>query len=650
MEIDSTGIRKKTSRFWYILFSAFISIGFGFYFFRTVSLGDVAAVFRGIDIGYVFIFILFSFAMSLCRTWRYSLVIESAGYQTVTLALFLVTLVRNFFSDLLPARLGTLIYIYLVQARLGLPFGVAAASFALSFIFDILSLGFLIIPAALLMSSEVISSKVAISAGVFLALASVLVLYFLPLLLSGSARVCNALPLVPDHFGRKISKALAEAGRNLEATRRQRIFWKIFFLSVGVRGYKYLSLYALLLALVIPLGFTVQSFPFAKVFLGLCSAELAASLPVSGIAGFGAYEGAWAFVFQLLGYSKQIALLTSVSHHLITQIYGYLLGALALLILMHPGFQGCFTKKQDLSTLSHSKVWLQIAGSCFLLLICLYFVFPFQGTGAGSPQGDNRGNYSAGAQDAAMPEGVSGKFVFQSPQGLYIGQIGSTRTRKLTPYGTHPRWSPDGKLVAFIHANKIMLIAEKGGSPTILAEADKARALCFAPDGLSVYFTDGKKLRSVDIENQTTKILLDGYELLEIDVANNPYRLAATVRKSFGYAVYAFDLKDGSKRAVADGCSASLSPDGSLITVNGKDHRVLYLYHWDSLNLAGKIHAPAGEKFDNQLWSNDPDWLSSVTERSKEVFISNISNDKSFRITRSGNCERAELFVTGVSE
>ncbi|MEN8233088.1 MAG: lysylphosphatidylglycerol synthase transmembrane domain-containing protein, partial [Thermodesulfobacteriota bacterium] len=336
MAIDLTRYLKDSSHLWYILFSAFISVGFFFYFFSTVSLKEVAAVVRGISGTYVIVFIFFSVAMSLCRTWRYSLVMEASGYRTFTVALFLVTLVRNFFSDLLPARLGTLVYIYLVQNRLGLPFGVAAASFGLSFIFDILSLGFLILLAALVITSDLIPPFMIISGGLILLAASGSVLFGLPALLNITGQFCLKFLPIGKKYRQMLYNGLTDTRRDVETVREQGIFWKIFFLSLGVRCYKYLSLYALLLALVLPLGFTIQSFPLAKVFLGLCSAELAASLPVSGIAGFGAYEGAWTLVFKLFGYPEQIALLTSVSHHLITQIYGYLLGVIALLLLMHP--------------------------------------------------------------------------------------------------------------------------------------------------------------------------------------------------------------------------------------------------------------------------------------------------------------------------
>lgn len=647
MAINSAKHVKNNSRILYIFFSVLISVGFFFYFFSTVSFKEVIAVVRGVSAAYVIVFLFFSFAMSLCRTWRYSLIMEASGYRIFTFALFLVTLARNFFSDLLPARLGTLVYIYLVQNRLGLPFGVAAASFGLSFIFDILTLGFLILLAALMISSKLIPPLMIITGGVIIVVVSGSVLFCLPVILNILGRICLTLLPIGEKYRLKFHGAMADTRRDVEAARRQGIYWKIFFLSLGVRCYKYLSLYALLLALVIPLGFTTQSFPLAKVFLGLCSAELAASLPISGIAGFGAYEGAWSLVFQMFGYSEQIAFLTSISHHLITQVYGYLLGVLALLLLLHPYFQGCFIKISDQGSLADRKVWVQIAGIGLLLLGSLYFLFPVQVGGDRGKESTLNGNYAVGEKEPVVPENISGKFVYQWNKGIYIGILGTSTSRRLVARGTYPRWSPDGRSIAYVDKNKIMLIPEKGGEAKVIATADRAKALCFSPDGSSIFFTDGTALRRVVIKDHTVKTLLDGYELLEIDVAGDPFRLAATVRTSFGYKVQVFDLKSGENRTVASGCSASLSPDGRLVTVNGKNHRILHLYHWDTLKSAGNINAPVREKFDNQFWSNSPDWLVSVSEGSRDLFIHHVSENRSYRVTWTGGCDRADLFVNG---
>ena len=73
--------------------------------------------------------------------------------------------------------------------------------------------------------------------------------------------------------------------------------------------------------------------------MGACGAEFSASLPISGIAGFGAYEGTWAIIFTILGFPQKLAITTGISHHLITQVWGYSLGVICLALLLLPLFK-----------------------------------------------------------------------------------------------------------------------------------------------------------------------------------------------------------------------------------------------------------------------------------------------------------------------
>lgn len=354
-------------------------------------------------------------------------------------------------------------------------------------------------------------------------------------------------------------------------------------------------------------------------------------------------------VFSLFDYSEQITVITSISHHLITRVYCYLLYAIALFALLTPYFQLSFITIPKKISLSSPTVCAQIAWRALLISVCFYFLFPVQNFRQTVNDTNKIGKYAVGARKPFLPENISGKLVYHSTKGgIYIGKLGEFKSLKIVEQGMYPRWSPDGESIAYIDKNKIMLIHEKSREAKVLANAGRARALCFSPDGKSVLFTDGKMLRSVEIESHIVKTILDGHELLEIDAAGAPTRIAATVRTSYGYKVQVFDLGSGEKRAVKNGCSASLSPDGTLITVNGKKHRILYLYHWASLKLAGKINAPAKEKFDNQFWSNSPHWLISVTEGEKrDAFIHHVSENRHYRVTWTGDCDRADLFING---
>ncbi len=637
-------------RFWFFIFSLLVSAGVFTYLFSIVSIREVMDLVKGITLDWLLLFLLMSLSMSFFRTWRYAVILNASGYHPNSIALYLITLVRNFFSDLLPARLGTLIYIYLVQNRLGVPFGPAASSFALSFVFDILALAFLIFLAALEAGSELIPPVFMVTGGLILAFGSGLVLVLLPRIVTLMARISASLPFIPEKYQHKLHLALVDTVKNIELTRNSGIFWKILSLSVGVRIFKYLSLYVLLLALVLPLGFSIESFPLSKVFTGLCSAEIAASLPISGVAGFGVYEGTWALVFQLLGYPEHMAALTSISHHLFTQVYGYSLGAFALLLLLLPFFHPHPHRKEDFTMEVSSRFfWGKLTGTFVVLIALCYFLLPGDNTLQQVRASTHAGILKAEGANTVSPTPfrMTGKVVYQRPDGIYTVKIGSKKPQRIVEYGTSPRWSPDGKKIAFVDGNKIMIVSPRGGKAKAIATAAKAKAVCFDPDGQSVLFTDHKSLRRVDLRRQKVTTVLKGNEFLEIDIAEDGIRLAATVRTSLGYRVQVFDLQTGKSRTVARGCSASLSPNGSLVTVNGRKHRVLNLYSWDSVQRVEHITAPAGGKFDNQLWSNSPQWIVSTSEGDRhDIFIHHVPSDTSYRVTSNGDCDRGDLYVS----
>jgi len=632
-------------RFQLIMFSCTVSAGIFYYLFTRVSLDEVLSAVRGLDPQWFGFFLFFSILTSIFRTWRYHLLLATSGYRVKRIPLFLVTLVRNFFADLLPARLGTLIYVYLIRTRLHVPLAPALASFAYAFVFDILALAVLLVPAVVFLGGMEQSNNALLLAGVVLAGSCALIIAFLPGLAGWSVNGVDRFPLLPLRWRGWLTNELFSLQDNLLKVRDNGLYWQVLALSLCVRLGKYLGLYVLLLGLVLPFGYAVADFPIPKVFLGLCSAELAASLPISGIAGFGAYEGAWALVFQLLGYSEQLAVLTSISHHLITQVYGYSLGGIALLILLLP----FGIKEEGLTTVqlkpfignSSKLFWLKFAGSIAVALLLCFLLVP----------GGTRTERAATAgpipfKTATSSFSIAGKVVYQRADGIYMTEVNGGRTDKLVAEGSYPRWSPDGRQVAFIRGNDILLYGLNDKRTRKLTTASQARALCFRADGAAVLFTDGKSVREVEITTGKTRELITGSRFLELDIHADGNLLVVTEKTLTGYRVSIHDLRSGKGLTVARGCSASFSPDGRVVTVNSGDHTFLKLYQVKNLKESSRVPAPAGKRFDNQFWSNHRDWLVSTVEGERTgIYIHHLPTGRFQRVTELGDSDRADLFV-----
>jgi uncharacterized membrane protein YbhN (UPF0104 family) len=316
-----------------------MTLGVFGYLLRYVSLAQVLELIRNAAVQGIALFLVLSFTQSALRTWRYRLLLRFSGVCPGTVGLFLVVLVRNFTSDLLPARLGSLAYIFVVNTRLGVPLVPATSSFALVFLLDILAIVPLLLAALLLTAGAArLPTLPLLLAALALAALTLGLTLALPLAARRMAGWLAGEGRQTPHWRAQLAMRARQVADEIVRARQAGLYGPVLTLSVLVRLAKYGSLYVFLFALLHPLGYGWGDLYPPRIFLGLCASELAASLPVSGIAAFGAYEGAWAAAFEVLGFPGDLAKLTAISHHLFTQVYGYSLGALAFALLLLPMF------------------------------------------------------------------------------------------------------------------------------------------------------------------------------------------------------------------------------------------------------------------------------------------------------------------------
>ncbi len=129
---------------------------------KDISPIDVYDALSGIAPPEILLFLVSSLFMSICRTWRFLLLLEPVGYRPGRVAMFLTVLVRNLFADLLPARIGSLIYLWLCRTRLGVSWGAASSSMAISFVFDMIAVAPLLIVVGLVIAGELGFSRIAV--------------------------------------------------------------------------------------------------------------------------------------------------------------------------------------------------------------------------------------------------------------------------------------------------------------------------------------------------------------------------------------------------------------------------------------------------------------------------------------------------------
>ena len=322
--------RRKTWFLANILLSSALSGLLLYLIFREQSLDEFTSVFIQISWSCLLLYAFLALLALLLRALRYGVLLKSTRADSgLSLGkLLMVTAVRNAFVDFLPARLGEGMFFYLLH-QFGVIWPRMLTSFVLATVLDVLVLLGLLLLVGLLSSGDFVA---AMGSPLLLFVSGLLLLVgcFVVLRLAALGRFGVGLV---DRFCRgrenwlsSLKTFLEDVVNELELFKGPE-YLKLVLLTIGLRCAKYISLYVLLIG-VLP---QVSGLNFGLSTLAFVSAEAAASLPASGILGFGAYEVVWATVFSAAGFDLSSPVSIIFQIHILTQVFGYFIGFSGLL-------------------------------------------------------------------------------------------------------------------------------------------------------------------------------------------------------------------------------------------------------------------------------------------------------------------------------
>lgn len=319
--------------------------------FREHGIDGFISLLWGVDLSYLMIYLGLGLLGVCFRAVRYRIILDAVTGKSEVITIsqaVIVTFIRNAFVDFLPARLGEVIYLYVLR-RYGVSLVTGVSSFAICLVFDVVVVSILFLAAfafSTLFSAERFSiSSESLSLLSWLGIFLVVLLPFLVLLLLRypdrilSMLHHGVLTLNRKWAGKKYWRFCSE---NIESfSRGFSLFAEagriapLLVITFLLRLTKYSSLYFLLIAVVMQYGVHAQDLTPFRVLSAFFFAEASASLPVSGVMGFGAYEGVWTQIFSVsCEPCSRIPSVPSVAFavHLITQVKGYSLGFLGLFV------------------------------------------------------------------------------------------------------------------------------------------------------------------------------------------------------------------------------------------------------------------------------------------------------------------------------
>jgi len=323
----------------YFLLSLLISVALIWLLLSKIEAKDILQTYLNIHIPALLAFFTLSLAGSFLRAWRYKVLLSP---QKISWGhILLATFVRNLFADLLPLRIGSLSYIYVLNARLKYSFTAAASSFVVSLIYDFLSLSPFLVLAILVLGlgSTPLSTPLLLLISIVFFILLLAIIWKLPEFCRALLRVYQFALKTAGAEQRKWAQLSVDKIKttitDIRALKQQKTDWPAFLLSLAIRSAKYGALFYLLFALLRSHGYSMADLSLWKTILGVTGAELTGYFPLKGIGGFGTWESGWALTFVLLGFESRMAIISS-GIHLVTNLWEYLFGLASILILALP--------------------------------------------------------------------------------------------------------------------------------------------------------------------------------------------------------------------------------------------------------------------------------------------------------------------------
>ena len=434
----------------------------------------VLSALQGTSFSLVFAYLGLYLITLLIRAFRYRLLLQVAGEENVPSMrqMALVTGIRNMVVDMLPARLGELGYIGLLNRGYGVKLQHCVSSLTISIAFDLIAL---LVVVALIFLKQLLGAGVedwaimALVSAFALSMIAVLGLFLLTPTVNYWAQARFSNVGKPDGLFGKALRLLADFSDSLVTVRQAGATIRLLVLSVVIRMLKYFGFYLLFKAVAVPSFQALAQLPVEQVVSALIGGELGASLPIPTFMSFGAYEAGTALVFQLLGITDQAAgLVTMLCVHIWSQTVEYIIGGALVALFI-------FLKRRANSAVERVRPerrplaqWVAVgAVSAVFVLGSSFLAWELRAAKKlGSLSAPAAGEVSSDAlqwqkHSADHVSTIEGFAVFSSNRDgnhdIFKLNFSDFELSKLTTHPhteTYPRISPDGRRVVFSRAHQ----------------------------------------------------------------------------------------------------------------------------------------------------------------------------------------------------
>jgi uncharacterized membrane protein YbhN (UPF0104 family) len=313
-------------------------------------------------------YLLLQLIGAMFRALRYRLLIIAAG-ETRSLPfrhIFLVTMVRNMVVDMLPARLGELLFIVMLNRGYRIRADACVSSLSLSILLDIAILvPVLLVLAIMPMAGAGLHERLLPTALLVVVLLGVALVALYPGLRLFNRLLQAMLPRRQPGWLSWLVSFAAQLQDAFERTRSARVLGRSLLLTAGVRICKYAGLYCLFLAVTGSVLPVLSDLSPREVLIMLIASEATASMPLPTFMSFGSYEAGGLATLTLLGYPPDASAIAILAMHVASQSIDYLVGGTAL-VLFYFTLPVVSTTTGASSTSIANRRWWRIAAALLI--------------------------------------------------------------------------------------------------------------------------------------------------------------------------------------------------------------------------------------------------------------------------------------------
>jgi hypothetical protein len=551
---------------------------------QGVTPGRILACLRNAAAGLVAVYALCQLGQTLLRALRNRVLLQAGmpedkrGAVPGLWHITLVTFVRGACADMLPGRVGELSYVAMLNRGHGIPVSDCMTSLSIGLLFDFAALLVVLVAAV-----ATIAQGLSLLGSAIILLLVCLVGWFglfhiMPWFSGLLARHSPASWLRLKPYAWAVA-LLEDMSASVRFVAKSGSVPPVLGISAAIRFVKYFGLYWLFMAVTRGSWPHMASADVPSVLVALISAEGAASLPVPSFMSFGSYEAGGALALTALGFGLAEATTAMLAMHLISQTIDYGLGGIAFLAFLWLPRAGA-----DAARRPSGKALAPVAvfAAAVVALAVLAIRIPEGGDVEAASSAEDAKAIGAPVPPsggAAGPVGFEGRVVWSSNRrgshDIYLVELPSGRERRLTSSAftdTYPRFSPDGRRVAFSRSH-LPFVSQRDplkwdtwvldlatGRETLVAT--NAFTATWHPDGESlVYVRDGGRIVRQKAEPGAAEAVLleagggdvpEGVIFQTPEVGGAAAELAVTQRRrAEGTWVYG---RDGRARKIAGGC------------------------------------------------------------------------------------------------